>query len=240
MGTIIENRQLAADMFLCKVSGCYAGDMGQFYMLRGWTDYPLLSRPISIHDVHEDGITFLYRVRGVGTANMSQLRIGDELQLEGPYGKGFPQVNGRVGLVGGGMGTAPLLYAAKQLIRAGTRCEAYLGFQDAPFRVDAFERVLGAEHVHVQQGGSVVDIVDIAGCDHLFVCGPTGMMEALWQQVRGTNAILHVSVEKRMACGVGACLGCSGVRADGGRYKACTDGPVFRAEEVDFDDLYVL
>ncbi|MBC8079735.1 MAG: dihydroorotate dehydrogenase electron transfer subunit [Gorillibacterium sp.] len=230
MTTIISNNQIASDIYVLTAEGDYQGEMGQFYMLRGWDQFPILSRPISIHDIGEGYISFLYRVVGQGTELLSRLKPGDSIGLEGPYGNGFPIIQGKVALVGGGMGTAPLYYAAKQLANA----DAYLGFSYEAFGVEEFREATGQTKVNV--GGYIVEDFDPAGYEAVFTCGPLPMMRALSAKLQGTSTKLYVSLEKRMACGIGACLVCSCATVNGNR-KACTDGPVFLAEEVDMDDL---
>ncbi|MEO3944347.1 dihydroorotate dehydrogenase electron transfer subunit [Gorillibacterium sp. CAU 1737] len=231
MPVVTSNRKLASDVFVLEVEGRFEGQMGQFYMLRGWDDYPLLSRPISIHDIGPNGISFLYRVAGYGTERLARLEAGDSIGLEGPFGNGFPPIDGKVALVGGGMGTAPLLYAAKQLKAA----DAYLGFSREPFALESFEQA--AASVKVNVGGYIVDDLDPSGYDAVFTCGPLPMMRALAKKLEGTGVPLYVSLEKRMACGVGACLVCSCSTKHGNR-KVCADGPVFRAEEVELNEEF--
>lgn len=102
MATVISNERLAEGVYHLVVEGGNSGEMGQFYMLRAWGAYPLLSRPLSIHQVNDNGVEFLYHVVGEGTEILAGLNPGDPLELEGPFGTGFPQVEGRVALVGGG------------------------------------------------------------------------------------------------------------------------------------------
>ncbi|MCL6458093.1 MAG: dihydroorotate dehydrogenase electron transfer subunit [Gorillibacterium sp.] len=230
MTTVISNNQIASDIFVLTAEGDYQGEMGQFYMLRGWDQFPILSRPISIHDIGEGYISFLYRVVGQGTELLSRLKPGDFLGLEGPYGNGFPVIQGKVALVGGGMGTAPLYYAAKRLLNS----DAYLGFSYEAFRVEEFRHTTGQTKVNI--GGYIVDDFDPTGYEAVFTCGPLPMMRALATKLQGTSTKLYVSLEKRMACGIGACFVCSCATTNGNR-KACKDGPVFLAEEVDLDDL---
>ncbi|WP_438432190.1 dihydroorotate dehydrogenase electron transfer subunit [Gorillibacterium sp. sgz500922] len=229
MAVVRSNVRIASDVYILEAEGHFAGEMGQFYMLRGWDDYPLLSRPISIHDKTEDGIRFLYRVAGYGTEKLSRLKAGDPVGLEGPFGNGFPQIEGRVALVGGGMGTAPLYYAAKRLASA----DAYLGFSAEAFGVEPFREA--AQAVTVNVGGYIVDDFRPDGYAAVFTCGPLPMMRALAAKLDGSGIPLYVSLEKRMACGVGACLVCSCATKSGNR-KVCADGPVFRAEEVELND----
>jgi len=122
VATVISNDRLTDGVYHLRVEANSGGEMGQFYMLRAWGAYPLLSRPLSIHQVNDDGVEFLYHVVGEGTEILSRLNPGDSVGLEGPFGTGFPQVEGKVALVGGGIGIAPLYYCAKELPGSGTHC----------------------------------------------------------------------------------------------------------------------
>ncbi|MBE0336127.1 dihydroorotate dehydrogenase electron transfer subunit [Paenibacillus sp. 28ISP30-2] len=231
MANVISNVALVPGIYVMKIEGTFKGEMGQFYMLRTRTGYPLLPRPISIYDIGEEDISFLYRVVGEGTSLFSRLQPGQEVQLEGPFGNGFPQVEGSLALIGGGMGTAPLLLAAKHYPHA----HVYLGFAQQAFGVEAFDAV--AASVHVRVGGSIVEKVDPHLYVNLFSCGPTPMLQALAVKAAGSPSRLYISTERHMACGIGACLGCT-MHTRGGNKRVCKEGPVFPIEEVDFDDLH--
>ncbi len=230
---VIANEKLAPGIYRLTAEGDYRAESGQFYMLRCWEAFPVLSRPISIHDIGPGTISFLYRVGGTGTRLLSELRPGDHLRLEGPFGQGFPKPEGRTAIVGGGMGVAPLLLAARRMQGA----KVFLGFSGEPFGVSRFR---GAHpDVTVVSGGTVADSVEPAVYDTIFACGPVPLMAQLARKAEGTGARLYVSVEKRMACGLGACNGCA-VAGNGAYRKACVEGPVFSAGEVDFHDLLSL
>lgn len=228
MPIVKSNVKVADHTYLMTIEGQFEGRMGQFYMLRAWMDFPVLSRPISIYDNQPEGIQFLYHVVGEGTERLALLEEGDQLTLEGPYGNGFPEVQGRVALVGGGIGIAPLYLAAKQL----NKPDIYLGFSREAYLVDEFKPF--ANKVHCNVGGLIVDDIDYSAYDTIITCGPHIMMKALAERAQGTGAKVYVSMEKRMACGLGACLVCSVICQQGNK-KACVDGPVFAAEEVNFD-----
>ncbi|USB31578.1 dihydroorotate dehydrogenase electron transfer subunit [Paenibacillus sp. YPG26] len=232
MAEIMSNIQVSPGVFRMKIAGNYEGRMGQFYMLRSSGMEPLLSRPLSIFDLQEHYIEFLYQVVGKGTHLFAGLKRGDSLNLLGPLGNGFPDIQGRVALVGGGIGTAPLYYSARQLSDA----HVYLGFREETYLVREFGAI--SSQVHVKVGGSILDDVDFDAYDHIFVCGPTGMLKAakLREAEQGYSGNLYVSVENKMACGIGACLVCRVKAPGGGTKRACVEGPVFLAKEVDLDD----
>lgn len=230
MAIVVSNRHIADGVFLLTAEGRYAGKMGQFYMLRAGERYPLLSRPISIFDLTEDRIGFLYRVAGEGTRLISQLKPGDPLQMEGPFGNGFPLLKGKTAFVGGGIGIAPFYFA----LRTAPQADVYLGFSREAYMVEEF-RQASAGRTFVDMGGTILDRVDFGAYDTIIACGPHPMLQAVQQKQTssGSRAKVYVSLENRMACGIGACLVCS-VKCRDGRKKACTDGPVFLVEEVVF------
>ena len=228
MYKVLENRYLGDDMYLIRVEGKFEGKMGQFYMLRAWYTYPLLSRPISIYDIDDNSISFLYKVFGEGTQIFSKLREGDTIKLEGPYGNGYEKVEGKVALVGGGIGIAPLYLVAKNI----ENCDAYLGFRNEAILIDDFKEL--CNEVHVVTGNTfVTDILEVERYDYILTCGPTPMMEKLVKMVEGTKTKIMVSLENHMACGVGACLVCT-CKTKSGNKKTCKDGPVFWGEDVIF------
>ena len=219
MYKVLKNEYVGEDMYLMEVEGSFKGEMGQFYMLRAWDNYPLLSRPISIHDISDNSISFLYKVFGEGTKILSKLKPEDTIKLEGPYGNGYEKVEGKVALVGGGIGVAPLYLVAKNI----ENCDAYLGFRNEPILIDKYEEV--CNEVKVAVGNTfVTDIIDINKYDYILTCGPTPMMEKLVKMVEGTNTKVMVSLENHMACGVGACLVCT-CKTKFGNKKTCKDGP---------------
>lgn len=236
MARILEQEQLADGFMRLKVEQANTAQCGQFYMLRGWDKYPVLSRPISIFDADDDTVSFLYRIVGKGTALLAQMQPGDTITLQGPYGNGFPAPDQNVhhlAMVGGGVGIAPLYLTAKRWKEAcpNTQIDLYLGFSDKPLMVETFESV--ADNVTAQVGGYITDAVNPAKYDLLFTCGPEVMMRALYRKCEQEDAAdrLLVSMENRMACGVGACLVCS-CSTSSGKKKVCKDGPVFWGNEV--------
>ena len=229
MYKVIENRYIGEDMYIMRVEGKFEGKMGQFYMLRAWDKFPLLSRPISIHDIDENSISFLYKVVGEGTQILSKVKVNETIKLEGPYGNGYEKVEGKVALVCGGIGVAPLYLVAKNI----ENCDAYLGFRKEAILEEEYKEV--CKEVHIATGDKfVTDILDIEKYDYILTCGPTPMMEKLVKMTEGTNTKIMVSLENHMACGVGACLVCT-CKTQFGNKKTCKDGPVFWGEDVIFN-----
>lgn len=234
MSVIISNQRIYADFYLMQVEQpLNQAQMGQFYMLRAWTSYPVLSRPISVYDACDNTVSFLYKKLGKGTEIFAGLRPGDEIMLQGPLGTPFPQVSGKIAMVGGGVGIAPLHLAAKQLKAADKNCtvDIFLGFSDKAILLESYQKT--ADRLVVNVGGLITDEVDPTAYDHLFTCGPQLMMAALFKKAAaaGVGDRVWISAENRMACGIGACLVCS-CQTKSGNQKVCQDGPVFRGEEV--------
>ncbi|MDR1428688.1 MAG: dihydroorotate dehydrogenase electron transfer subunit [Spirochaetaceae bacterium] len=233
MAEVLSNENIASDFWLLKVreKSARRPAMGQFYMIRAWDAGPLLSRPVSVFDSGEDTVSFLYRVMGRGTKIISELKAGDSLTLLGPLGRGFSTVSGRTALVGGGAGIAPLYFAARtiRLSGAATTLDIFLGFSGVPVLEESYR--LLCDNLVVQSGGFITGAVKAEDYDCMLACGPEPMMKALSEKCRGLPVRLELSLESRMACGVGACLVCSRGTA-GGNKKVCKDGPVFAAGEI--------
>lgn len=233
MARIISNTALGEDFYLLRAQQKNGARMGRFYMLRAWEQYPVLSRPVSVYDADGETVTFLYKVVGKGTRLLADLKAGEEIILDGPHGNGFPGLpdKKRIALVGGGVGIAPLYLAAKTYKSAGARTDVYLGFSGKPVLVPEFEAA--ADSVIVNVGGYVTNDIDPRDYDAIVTCGPTIMMRVLYDKCRSlqAEAPLYVSMENRMACGIGACLVCS-CKTAGGNKKVCKDGPVFLGSEV--------
>jgi dihydroorotate dehydrogenase electron transfer subunit len=249
---VLSNRQLSPGFYLLeaelsagdsivgdKAGGGTSGGItairaGQFCMLRSWDSVPVLSRPVSVFDAQGDRVSFLYKTVGQGTVIFSRLKPRDSITVHGPMGRGFPDTAGRIAMVGGGAGIAPLYLGAKQYRAAraaGSTVDLYLGFSGAAFLTEEYRNF--ADRLIVNVGGLITDNIDPARYDSIFTCGPEIMMRVLWEKCKSAGAgdRLFVSLESRMACGVGACYGCSRKTVNGNK-KVCRDGPVFPAAEV--------
>ncbi|MCU6748603.1 MULTISPECIES: dihydroorotate dehydrogenase electron transfer subunit [Lachnospiraceae] len=234
MGKILANEKLSDDFYLIEVEEKNQVKAGQFYMLRGWEEYPVLSRPISVFDADGEKVSFLYKKVGKGTELISRLEPGEMLTLNGPYGNGFPEdVKGKIAMVGGGVGIAPFYYTAKKYREAGTcsQIDIYLGFSGQPVLETDYQNV--ADHVTIDVGGFITDSVDPLKYDVILTCGPEIMMKVLYEKCVkvGASAPLYVSMENRMACGIGMCKVCT-CKTKSGNKTACKDGPVFLGSEV--------
>ncbi|MDR3230123.1 MAG: dihydroorotate dehydrogenase electron transfer subunit [Synergistaceae bacterium] len=230
---IFSNEQVSGDFYLMKAECPNDARMGQFYMIRAWETYPVLSRPVSVFDTDGKTVSFLYKVVGKGTEIFAGLKAGGEITLEGPLGNTFPDLSGKIAMVGGGVGIAPFYLTARELKarHPESRIDLYLGFSDQALLVDDYRKA--ADNVIVDVGGFITDSIDPALYEHIFTCGPEIMMRVLYEKCRraGAGDRLYVSMENRMACGVGACFVCS-CKTSKGNKKVCKDGPVFPGKEV--------
>lgn len=222
---------------------------GQFIELYPDNGVNLLARPISICEICGDTLRIVFQVVGKGTELFSQLKSGDNVRILGTCGNGYALKSGSALLVGGGIGVPPLYETAKQLIASGNKVTVVLGFRSGSFLADEFEK-LGAEvHIATDDGsegfkGNVVDLIKAKDlkADNVYSCGPKIMLKFLSQYCEGQGMAVQVSMEERMACGIGACVGCvvkikDDMADDGWTYKkVCKDGPVFDSREVCWDD----
>ena len=234
MAVIMENVRIAEHIYRMRLSGAPMGKAGQFYMLRQPdTLDPFLSRPISLFDADETTgeVSFLYQVAGRGTERFSRMLVGQALTVQGPCGNGFPILPGDAVLIGGGIGTAPLYLLLKELRKAdpNRRIETYLGFREEAYLESEFAAL--SDKVKVNLGGYVTADVDFKKNATYYACGPAPMLRAAAQAAKQATASLYVSLEKHMACGVGACLGCT-CKTTMGQKRICKDGPVFPYQEV--------
>ena len=224
---------------------------GQFVMVKvGEGTFPLLRRPLGIHDAGPEGIELFFKVAGQGTALLALKRPGDPLDILGPLGKGFT-VGGdlrgrRTFLVGGGRGIAPLFFLARALAEAGARPVVFYGGRtaaDVPladkFAAAGYELHLSTDDGSLGFAGFVTALVeremDRARPDAVCACGPDPMMKALAAATAARAVPAEFSLEAIMGCGVGACWGCVHRIKDGagdGWVKICEEGPVFPGERV--------
>jgi len=237
--TVDENIQISNGIFKLTIKGGLEGKPGQFYMLRAGDKEPFLPRPISIHDITKDEISFLYEVRGEGTELFSKLKPGDHIQLMGPLGNGFDieEIKGKVAIVTGGIGIAPMLYTIKSL--RNDDIHLYAGFRNDPYLLDSFQERCNSVNIATDSGnmgqkGYITDIFDPSFYDVVLCCGPEIMMNKVINACKEKGVTSYVSMESHMACGIGACLGCTCKTTDGFK-RTCKEGPVFLGKDVVMD-----
>jgi dihydroorotate dehydrogenase electron transfer subunit len=219
---------------------------GQFYMLStperwggGDDERPYLPRAFSYARAHEGELSFLLEVVGPGTARLAELRVGDGLALLGPLGVGWrpPREDTSPVLVGGGIGTAPLLCLQDEL---GPDVAVLLGFRAAAHAeaaaLFAGEPAMATEDGSAGRQGLVTDLLreqlDADPAATVFACGPPAMLEAVRLLCAELAVPAQLALESGMACGFGACFGCV-VPARQGYIRLCVEGPVLDADQLD-------
>lgn len=245
---------------------------GQFVNIYLRNKIMLLPRPISISRVYDDVITLIYKIAGKGTGELSAYLPGEPVRISTSLGNGFQledvfkETDSNhnlnkvkiIALVGGGMGVAPLVGLAQKIMNEKEKRSfkdddlqviAIVGFQDEPILMKEFETCCNHVYIATESGstglkGNVLQLIERKGLkpDYCFACGPKPMLKALANRCENANIPLQVSLEERMGCGYGACVGCAcriKAKEEGAksiRKKVCTDGPVFFGNEVVWDD----
>ena len=233
---VTGRRQVARGMF---VLGFHAPEIatsvraGQFVNI-GWTPGPLLRRPFSVYRAEDSHIEVVLKAVGVGTEQLLAMQIGHRVSCLGPLGRGFEMTGSGVVLVSGGLGVAPMPLAVRDARAAGMEVTWVHGARTAAelcAEADG-DRVIWATDDGSQgfHGSAVVAAPD---ADLVLACGPNPMLAAAAE--RWPHA--QVAVETYMGCGTGVCLGCAVPLHRGGYDRACTEGPVYRAGDVDWSAL---
>lgn len=248
--TIVSQKKIAEQIYDLWLETKLAKNAhpGQFVAVYPHHESTLLPRPISICEVSADKrrLRLVYRVAGKGTAEFASYDTGDTLEILGVLGNGFPvdKAKGKqVFLIGGGIGIPPMLELAKQL---DGQKRILLGYRDKDLFLHEDLAKYGDVYVATEDGsvgtkGNVMDIINTHGLttDVIMACGPMPMLRAIKKFAEEKGIEAYISLEERMACGVGACLGCvcRTTKVDSHSHvhnaRICTDGPVFEAKEVD-------
>ena len=250
---ITSNREVYPGVFLMWLD---AGDLvkqskaGQFFMVKCGDD-ATLRRPFSVHctDAAKGGLAFLYAIIGKGTEWLSNCQPGENLDILGPLGNGFKldTKTKNVLLVAGGIGIAPLIDLALTALHAEKKVTLLLGAATTrklypskliPTRV---KMELATDDGTKGYKGLVTDLIpEYAGrAEQIFACGPMPMLRHIGgnqKELGLAGKQVDISMEMRMACGIGVCLGCT-IRTVNGLKEVCKDGPVFQLDEIIWDEL---
>lgn len=244
---VVSQVKLTDDIFSMWIQAeeiAAAAKPGQFISVYTKDASKLLPRPISLCEVDraEGRLRIVYRVVGAGTDEFSGYQAGDDITVMGPLGNGFTLKDKKAFLIGGGIGIPPMLELAKSL-----NCEKQmvLGYRDVLFLNEEFEPY-GSVYVATEDGsagtkGNVIDAIRENGlqADVIYACGPTPMLRALKAYAQEQGIECWLSLEEKMACGIGACLACvcQSKEVDDHSHvhnkRICKDGPVFLAQEVE-------
>ncbi len=259
LARVLGNEEIEDGFFILSLevpNSFLLAEPGQFVMLRTGTESdPLLARPLSIYSVGPLGSVaqcdLLYKVAGRGTAILSRRRPGEFLRVLGPVGREFDlsRVLQKVVLVAGGAGIAPLSFLAAKLAEIeGLELVFYYGARTKKALV-GLNRLrnlnialkICTEDCSCGEGGVVTKKLakdlrsqDFSGCA-VFACGPVPMLKSLYLLIKSSAMPVQVSIEERMACGIGACLGCA-VKTRSGFQRVCSEGPVFDMNEILWDE----
>ena len=224
---------------------------GQFFMIKPKRSAVFLGRPIGVARWQSGTITFLIAKAGKGTAELASMRTGEEVELIGPLGNPWTDflpvekdTVKPIALIGGSLGVAPL--NALLCEAPGHSFDLYAGFKtgfnsqeekDAVLWPDigAKKTIIATEDGKTGQKGLILDFLEPEEYAAVCVCGAKLMLKAVAEKCIAKGVPCFISMESRMACGVGACLGCT-IKTVNGNRRCCADGPIFKAEEVIFDD----
>lgn len=233
---VLSNIEISEGIYRLHIEGSFKSKPGQFFMLSAWEEQALLPRPISVQDIDEKGIYFLYQLKGKGTKLLRSLKQGDYMKLLGPLGNGFDisKLHGRVAVVAGGIGIAPMNYLVKSL--KGCTVDLYCGFRTESYGMETIKEYINKAYLASDNGtighkGFITDLFHPTGYDYVLCCGPEPMMNKVALKCREASVPVYISTEKFMACGLGACLVCTCKTVKGNK-RSCTDGPVFLGEEL--------
>lgn len=249
-GTVLSQREIAPDIFDMWIGTELAeqAGAGQFIAVYPKAESTLLPRPISIceTDREKGKLRIVYRIAGKGTKEFASCKPGDKIAVMGAFGNGFPldaAEGKRALLMGGGIGIPPMLQLMKEL--PGEKA-VVAGYRDRHLFLKEDLEKYGMFYAATEDGsagtkGNVLDVIaqQRLTADVIYACGPMPMLRAIKKYAQDTGMKAYLSLEERMACGVGACLGCvcKTVKKDGHSHvnnaRICTDGPVFEAGEVD-------
>ncbi|WP_160677869.1 dihydroorotate dehydrogenase electron transfer subunit [Clostridium sp. C8-1-8] len=236
---IESNVNLCGNIFKLSIQCDDSITAGQFYMLK--PRRALLGRPISICEKSDGIISFLYAVVGSGTEEFRDLEKDDYIEVIGPLGNGFDEKKeyGRVALVAGGIGIAPMLQLAKVIKENGNSktLDLFAGFRDETYLLEELQDFTHNISIATDKGtfghkGFVTDIIDYTKYDTILCCGPEVMMKKVIDKAKENEIAIYASMEKHMACGVGACLVCTCKTKEGNK-RTCKDGPVFNGYDLE-------
>lgn len=250
-GRIISQEKIAAEIYSMWIEAAEIAEQtrpGQFISVYCKDNSRILPRPISVCEIDKEkgALRIVYRIAGKGTDEFSHMQAGDTVDIMGPLGNGFPMEEAkgkRVFLMGGGIGIPPMVQTAKE---AEAEITVIAGYRNSEiFLKEELEKagklVVATEDGSVGTKGNVMDAIreNNLEADVIFACGPTPMLRAIKKYAEEKNILCYLSMEEKMACGIGACLACvcKSKEKDSHSHvhnkRVCKDGPVFLSTEVE-------
>jgi len=264
-GRVIHHAAIAKGIYKMTIGGeyflkiCRQAKAGQFINVYLKDKSTLLPRPFSICQIDEESLDIVYKVVGKGTEGLSCYKEGDDIKISSGLGNGYmlDDIKNNLSglqrskkkecvLVGGGVGIPPLIQLARELKNSQAGVTIILGFQEEPFLIEEAEKYCDQLYIATENGttgyhGNVVQLIKekrILG-DEFYSCGPKSMLKALVGYCKDIDVPVQVSLEERMGCGYGACVGCTCKTIKDGetvQKAVCKDGPVFFGKEVLWDE----
>lgn len=254
---LLEKVQLTKDIYHFKVKAddiAKESKPGNFVEIRVTEQTePFLRRPISIYNLDKENgvLEFIFQVKGKGTEILAKKEVGEDIDIMGPLGFGTFKLEGRknIAILGGGIGIFPLYELAKEAKQNNIQVNTYLGFRNKEYVVleNEFQNVsdkltIATDDGTYKQKGFAIDFLkqDIENnkIDCIYACGPLPMLRAIRELAIQKNLDCQISLEERMGCGIGLCLGCAVKKAESPKdapeyYHVCKGGPVFQAKDVE-------
>lgn len=256
-GKVIRNQRLNDKYYFLEIKNeefVRQAKVGQFVMIKpnsnDYTHDPLLRRPLGIADVNGDRFSLVYMVVGKGTKLLSEYSENSTIEFSAPVGNYFTlNSNKRVALVAGGIGIAPVYWLAKTLKESGCVVDLYYGGRTVDDVVLLEELKENTDHLIVTTDDGSAGIKgfvtipfkeNVDTYDMVYTCGPKGMLQVVSEICIAAGIPVEVSLDERMACGVGACLGCIIYVKEGDQIvqkRCCVEGPVFDGYKIAWDKL---
>lgn len=255
LAELLEKNEIANGIFKYKVKSpeiVKEAKAGQFLEIKvSETGEPFLRRPISVHNINKEleEVEFIFQVKGKGTELLSKVEVGKKIDIMGPLGYGTYTVKeyNNVAIIGGGIGIYPLYELTKEL-KGKANLNVYLGFRDKSLvtcekefeEIGLNKLVVTTDDGSYKEKGFAIDFmkkdIEEHKVDMIFACGPLPMLKAIRNYAMENNIPCQISLEERMGCGIGACLGCAVKVISGAEPRfghVCKEGPVFNAKDVE-------
>lgn len=248
--TVIRQEMIATDIYSMWIKTNMADNAkaGQFIALYSSNGATLLPRPISICEIDKENkaLRIVYRVVGKGTDEFSKMSAGDLVKVLGPLGNGYTLKDKTAILAAGGIGVPPIVELAKELKeKYNCKINIVVGYRTELFLLEELKKY-GEVFISTEDGsagtkGNIIDAINENNveADIIYACGPMPMLRAVKKLAIDKDIEAQISLEERMACGIGACLGCvcktkeKDEHSNVNNARICTDGPVFEARDVE-------